>query len=81
VIEKHITLDRATPVQNFLAGGPYLGTDHVLSIEPAELTEMIRTIRLTEAILGEKEWRRSAGEATLRDFLRCRFHDDQSNAK
>jgi sialic acid synthase SpsE len=76
VIEKHITLDRATPVRNFLTGGSYLGTDHVLSLEPRELTEMVRTIRLTEAILGEKEWRRSAGEATLREFLRHRFHSD-----
>jgi sialic acid synthase SpsE len=66
VIEKHITLDRATPVRNFLTGGSYLGTDHVLSIEPAELTEMVRTIRLTEAMMGDREWR---------------FHDDQPNAK
>lgn len=81
VIEKHITLDRETPVQNFLTGGSYLGTDHVLSLEPAELTEMVRTIRAVETMLGSKEWRRSSGELILRDFLRNRFHHDQQSAR
>lgn len=76
VIEKHVTLDRETPVQNYRSGGPYLGTDHVLSIEPAELVEMVRNVRLTEVMLGEREWRRSAGEVVLRDFLRRRFHHE-----
>ena len=30
VIERHITLDRTTPVENFKQGKEYLGTDHVL---------------------------------------------------
>jgi N,N'-diacetyllegionaminate synthase len=76
VIEKHVTLDRETPVLNYHSGGRYLGTDHVLSIEPAELTEMVRAVRHTEVMLGEREWRRSAGEVVLRDFLRRRFHHE-----
>lgn len=74
VIEKHITLDRDTPVSRFKKGGPYLGTDHVLSLEPAELAEMVRNVRATEVMLGSREWRRSPGELTLRTFLRTRFH-------
>ena len=42
VIEKHITLDRQTPMKNFETGGEYLGTDHVLSLEPEELGEMVK---------------------------------------
>jgi N,N'-diacetyllegionaminate synthase len=77
VIEKHITLDRQTPIRNFQNKGQYLGTDHVLSLEPQELTEMVRTIRLIETMLGDRQWRRSAGELKLRDFLRSRFHQDE----
>jgi sialic acid synthase SpsE len=77
VIEKHVTLDRDTPMRHFKTGGRYLGTDHVLSLEPPELTEMVRSIRTVETMLGAREWRRSAGELTLRDFLRRRFHHDQ----
>ena len=79
-IEKHITLDRATPVRNFATGGTYLGTDHVLSLEPEELAEMVRSIRLIERMRGANEWRRSAGEVKLREFLRSRFHHDQQSA-
>ncbi len=74
VIEKHITLDRRTPVQNFKNGGAYMGTDHVLSLEPDELKEMVRSIRKVERMLGNKVWERSAGEKKLRTFLRERFH-------
>lgn len=73
VIEKHITLDRKTPVDNFLAGREYLGTDHVLSIEPEELREMVRQIREVEQMRGAWRWERSAGEKILREFLRDRF--------
>jgi sialic acid synthase SpsE len=73
VIEKHITLDRSTPMRNFQAGGPYLGTDHVLSLEPAELREMVRMIREVEKSLGPWEWDRTEGEKILRDFIRGRF--------
>lgn len=73
VIEKHITLDRQTPIKNFESGGEYLGTDHVLSLEPAELIEMIKQIREVEKMKGPKEWDRSEGEKILKDFLRDRF--------
>lgn len=73
VIEKHITLDRRTPVENFRQGREYLGTDHVLSIEPAELREMVRQIREVEKMAGPWKWQRSEGEIVLRNFLRGRF--------
>jgi len=73
VIEKHFTLDRRTPVENFLQGGEYLGTDHVLSAEPEELREMARQIREVEKMFGPTEWRRSPGEEILSDFLKGRF--------
>lgn len=76
VIEKHVTLERKGPLHNFMTNGPYLGTDHVLSVEPQELKEMVRTIRTVEVMLGSKDWRRSHGELILRDFLRSRFHHD-----
>lgn len=73
VIEKHITMDARTPVKNFLGGGEYLGTDHVLSIEPAELAEMVRQIREVELMFGRWRWDRSEGEKLLTAFLRARF--------
>lgn len=80
-IEKHITLDRETPVRNYRGDGPYQGTDHVLSLEPDELTAMVSSIRLVERMLGTKEWRRSAGELKLREFLRHRFHHEEQSAE
>lgn len=41
VVEKHFTLDRSLP-----------GPDHRASLEPAELSEMIRSIREVETALG-----------------------------
>lgn len=73
VIEKHITLDRETPIKNFKTGRECLGTDHVLSIEPTELKEMVRQIREVEKILGEWKWERSEGEIILKNFIRGRF--------
>lgn len=73
VIEKHITLDRKAPIENFEKRGTYLGTDHVLSLEPDELMEMARQIRELEKMFGEKKWERSEGERMLKDFLRGRF--------
>ncbi|MFZ5644548.1 MAG: N-acetylneuraminate synthase [Bacillota bacterium] len=43
VIEKHFTLDRNLP-----------GPDHKASLEPAELIEMVRSIRQVEAALGSQ---------------------------
>lgn len=42
VIEKHITLDNKLP-----------GPDHSASLEPAELAQMVRSIRNVESALGE----------------------------
>jgi N,N'-diacetyllegionaminate synthase len=78
VIEKHITLDRMTPIENFKQGKEYLGTDHILSIEPSELREMVRQIREVEQMLGPWKWERSRGEIILREFLRNRFKGDAS---
>lgn len=77
VIEKHITLDRKTPVKNIETGGEYLGTDHILSIEPEELREMVRQIREVEILLGEPKWERTEGELILAEFLRNRFRKNR----
>lgn len=42
IIEKHFTIDRGLP-----------GPDHRASLEPAELTEMVRAIRNVEKALGD----------------------------
>jgi N,N'-diacetyllegionaminate synthase len=51
VLEKHFTLDRTLP-----------GPDHKASLEPAELIEMIRAIRLVESALGDGEKKPAACE-------------------
>jgi len=75
VIEKHVTLDRKTPVENYKNGKAYLGTDHILSLEPDELRAMVKQIREVEKMLGEKRWERTEGEKILRTFLRGRFQN------
>ena len=52
VVEKHFTLDREMP-----------GPDHRASLEPEELAEMVRGIRVAESALGDGEKRPGAGEA------------------
>lgn len=73
VIEKHITLDRQTPIDHFNQGLEYMGTDHVVSIEPDKLKEMVQGIRRVEKIKGNYIWERSDGEKILLDFLRGRY--------
>lgn len=73
VIEKHFTLDRKTPIEHYNNQSEYMGTDHVLSIEPPELQQMVNTIRRVENIKGTWEWKRSEGEEILRKFLRGRY--------
>jgi len=73
VIEKHITLDRNLPVRLFETGKGYMGTDHILSLEPHELKEMVFQIRETEKILGSPSWKRTEGEKILMSFLKGRF--------
>jgi len=62
VIEKHFTLDRSLP-----------GTDHVLSLTPPELAELVRRVRTAETLLGSAEKRPSDAELEIRDFVRSRF--------
>jgi N,N'-diacetyllegionaminate synthase len=59
VIEKHITLDKNLP-----------GPDHKASLEPRELTEMIRQIRTVEMILGSSEKKPAESETAIRDIVR-----------
>lgn len=76
VIEKHVTLDRKTPVERYKKGFDYMGTDHVLSIEPEKLKEMVSQIRRIEAVKGNNVWERSAGEKILLEFLRQRYRKE-----
>jgi len=78
IIEKHITLDRKKPVDNFNNNKEYLGTDHVLSLEPDELKEMVRQIREVEKMFGDWQWERTEGEKYMLHFLRGRFSGDWS---
>jgi N-acetylneuraminate synthase len=59
VIEKHFTLDRALP-----------GPDHAASLEPTELSLMIRNIRDVETALGDGIKRPSPSEAKNRAVAR-----------
>lgn len=76
VIEKHITLDRQTPIINYREGKEYLGTDHVLSLEPDELKEMVKQIREVETMFGPWRWERTDAEKLLKEFLRGRFQTE-----
>lgn len=62
VIEKHFTLDRSLP-----------GTDHVLSVTPPELSELVHGIRQSELLLGSCEKVPVAAELEIREFVRMRF--------
>jgi len=59
VIEKHFTLDRTLP-----------GPDHKASLEPAELEEMVRGIRLVEKALGSSVKAPVESELEVRDVAR-----------
>lgn len=75
IIEKHITLDKKTPINNFINGLEYMGTDHVLSIEVDQLNVMVSLIRRTEKIKGDWSWKRSEGENILLEFLTNRYKE------
>ena len=62
VIEKHFTLAKALP-----------GTDHVLSVTPEELRELVSSVRRLEALLGRAEKAPVAGEREIIEFVRTRF--------
>ncbi|MEY4760817.1 MAG: N-acetylneuraminate synthase [Pseudomonadota bacterium] len=65
VIEKHFTLDRALP-----------GPDHAASLEPDELSAMVRAIRHVELALGDSEKRvadsESGNQAVVRKSIVAR---------
>jgi len=59
VIEKHFTLDRGLP-----------GPDHAASLEPAELAEMVRCIRIVELSLGNGRKKPATSEADTTAVIR-----------
>lgn len=63
VIEKHFTLDRALP-----------GPDHLASLEPDELGEMVRKAKETFMALGDGEKRPVEGEADIASLVRRSWH-------
>jgi len=63
VIEKHFTFDKNAKE----------GTDHVLSVEPEELKEMVAQIRRAELMLGSAEKNPTESEKGITDFVRNRF--------
>jgi len=62
VIEKHFTLDKTLP-----------GTDHILSVTPEELRQMIGMIRRAEELLGAARKEPVAAERVIREAVRTRF--------
>jgi N,N'-diacetyllegionaminate synthase len=59
ILERHLTLDRTRP-----------GPDHALSSEPAEMAELVRRVRATEAALGTGVKEPQAAEADVREVAR-----------
>jgi N-acetylneuraminate synthase len=59
VIEKHFTLDRSLP-----------GPDHKASLEPGELTDLVRQIRAVESALGDGRKHIDRTEAAIRNIAR-----------
>lgn len=59
VIEKHFTVDRSLP-----------GPDHKASLEPRELSDMVRQIRIVEGALGDGVKQPNASELPVRDVVR-----------
>lgn len=80
MIEKHFTLDKKTPIEHFNRRLEYMGTDHVVSVEPDGLKEMVSLVRRAERIRGERVWERSAGERILIEFLQGRYQRRDSDA-
>lgn len=59
VVEKHFTVDRDLP-----------GPDHKASLEPQELSDMVRQIRIVEGALGDGVKQPNASELPVRDVVR-----------
>lgn len=62
VIEKHFTLDKTLP-----------GTDHVLSVTPDELRELVTRLRRLETMLGSPVKQPTPRELLIRESVRGRF--------
>jgi sialic acid synthase SpsE len=62
VIEKHFTLDKSLP-----------GTDHVLSVTPGELKELVKSVRELETMLGSHLKKPTADEERIKNVVRSRF--------
>jgi N,N'-diacetyllegionaminate synthase len=63
LVEKHFTLDRTLP-----------GPDHVASLDPSALSELVRTIRDVEAAVGTEVKQRQASEANTAEVARRSIH-------
>lgn len=59
VIEKHMTLDKNLP-----------GPDHQASIEPGEMSELVRSVREIETLLGSHEKRPTKAELPILSVVR-----------
>lgn len=59
IIEKHFTLDKSME-----------GPDHLASLEPGELKEMVAQLKLVETILGDGEKRPNPSEAKVMEQVR-----------
>jgi pseudaminic acid synthase len=62
LIEKHFTLSRKSP-----------GPDSAFSLEPAEFAEMVRAVRMAEAMLGSVHYGLTPAEVKSRVFRRSLF--------
>ncbi len=63
VIEKHFTLDKSLP-----------GPDHLASIEPGELSELVTLCRRTSKMLGTDEKQATESEISTREVARKSLH-------
>jgi sialic acid synthase SpsE len=63
VLEKHFTLDRSLP-----------GPDHAASLEPAELRELVESIRMVEAARGSGRKAPAASETGNAALVRRSLH-------
>lgn len=66
VVEKHFTLDKSLE-----------GTDHILSVTPPELREMIGRIERVETLLGTGQKRPTEAESEIVSDVRNRFHESE----
>lgn len=63
VIERHVTLDKT-----------WKGSDHGASLEPSELAELIRSIRLVEKAMGSRIKQMLPGEKVLHRKVSLAFY-------